>query len=117
MLRLSLVATAFICLFSSGASAHHRSHHGYRAGAWCGSYLSHYLGKPDRRLALARAWASEGYTAGGPGIGVVVVWPHHVGIITGQAANGQWIVHSGNDGGAVRSRVRSLAGAIAFRRV
>ncbi len=29
-------------------------------------------------------------------IGVVVVWSHHVGIITGQAPDGQWIVHSGN---------------------
>ena len=53
----------------------------------------------------------------GPGIGVVVVWPHHVGIITGQAPNGEWLVHSGNDGGAVRTRARSLRGAIAFRRV
>jgi hypothetical protein len=54
--------------------------------------------------------------AGGPGIGVVV-WSHHVGIITGQTPDGQWIVHSGNDGGAVRTRARSLARAIAFRRV
>ena len=75
------------------------------------------LAKPDRRLALARSWASEGTNAGGPGIGVVVVWSHHVGIITGQTPDGQWIVHSGNDGGAVRTRPRSLARAIAFRRV
>jgi hypothetical protein len=87
------------------------------ARAWCGAYLSAYLGKNDRNLALARNWAKEGTSAGGPGIGVVVVWPHHVGIITGQAANGEWIVHSGNDGGAVRTRGRSLRGAIAFRRV
>jgi hypothetical protein len=45
------------------------------------------------------------------------VWPHHVGIITGQSPDGQWIVHSGNDGGAVRTRPRSLAGVIAFRYV
>jgi hypothetical protein len=85
--------------------------------AWCGAYLSAYLGRNDRRLALAREWAREGSNAGGPGIGVVVVWPHHVGIITGQAPNGEWLVHSGNDGGAVRTRARSLRGAIAFRRV
>jgi hypothetical protein len=30
--------------------------------------------------------------------------------------NGHWIVRSGNDGHAVRTRPRSLAGAIAFRR-
>jgi hypothetical protein len=87
------------------------------ARAWCGAYLSAYLGKNDRNLALARNWASEGSNAGGPGVGVVVVWPHHVGIITSQAPNGEWIVHSGNDGGAVRTRARSLRGAIAFRRV
>ena len=80
-------------------------------------YLSKYLGKSDRRLALAREWAREGHNAGGPGVGVVVVWRHHVGIITGQTADGRWVVHSGNDGGAVRTRPRSIAGAIAFRRV
>jgi hypothetical protein len=44
-----------------------------------------------------------------------VVWRHHVGRIVGQE-NGQWIVQSGNDGHAVRTRARSIAGAIAFRR-
>jgi hypothetical protein len=78
--------------------------------------MSEYLGKHDRSLWLARNWAHEGSPAS-PGVGVVVVWPHHVGIITGQADNGEWIVQSGNDGGAVRNRPRSIAGAIAFRRV
>lgn len=45
-------------------------------------------------------------------VGAVVVWRGHVGMITGQAANGQWIVKSGNDGGRVRERARSVAGAI-----
>jgi hypothetical protein len=45
----------------------------------------------------------------------VVVWRNHVGEIVGRAANGQWIVRSGNDGGRVRSRARSLAGVIAVR--
>jgi hypothetical protein len=115
MLKPLLVASAVIIVFSYQAEA--RPRHGHRAHAWCGSYLSKYLGKPDRRLALARSWADEGMNAGGPGVGVVVVWRHHVGIITGQTPDGQWIVHSGNDGGAVRTRPRSLAGAIAFRRV
>jgi hypothetical protein len=119
MLKPLLLATVSLCAFSADASAdsHHRYHrHGYRR-AWCGAYLSTYLGKADRRLALAREWAREGYNAGGPGPGVVVVWPHHVGIITGQAPDGEWIIHSGNDGGAIRTRARSLRGAIAFRRV
>jgi hypothetical protein len=116
MLKSLLIASTVLIVFSIQAEAR-PSHHGRRAHAWCGSYLSKYLGKPDRRLALARSWAGEGMNAGGPGVGVVVVWRHHVGIITGQTPDGQWIVHSGNDGGAVRTRPRSLAGAIAFRRV
>jgi hypothetical protein len=113
VLAKTFLVTALLCAFSVDADA--RSQH--RSHAWCGIYLSKHLGKSDRRLALAREWATEGSNAGGPGIGVIVVWRHHVGIITGQAADGQWIVHSGNDGGAVRTRPRSVAGAIAFRRV
>jgi hypothetical protein len=45
----------------------------------------------------------------------MVVWSHHVGMITGRTSDGQWIVKSGNDGHGVRERPRSLAGAIAFR--
>src|SRR5262249_24541659 len=74
-----------------------------------------HLGLNDRKLWLASNWASVGHSAGGPGVGVVVVWRHHVGIITGRSGDG-WVIKSGNDGHAVRERVRSIAGAIAFRR-
>jgi len=119
MFKSVALAAALLCAFSIDANArpYHRHHYVHRARAWCGSYMSRYFGKSDRRLALARQWASEGSNAGGPAIGVVVVWRHHVGVITGQAPNGEWIIHSGNDGGAVRTRARSVAGAIAFRRV
>jgi hypothetical protein len=70
----------------------------------------------DRSLWLARNWANVGSNAGQPAVGVVVVWRHHVGIITGRSEAG-WIVKSGNDGRAVRERVRSVERAIAFRRV
>jgi hypothetical protein len=113
-----------------------RSHRGYRAhrfarrhvmrtartgatgrpGRWCGWWLARHLGTSDRSLWIARNWASAGSNAGGPGIGVVVVWRNHVGIITGRAGS-QWIVKSGNDGNAVRERPRSIAGAVAFRHV
>jgi hypothetical protein len=33
-------------------------------------------------------------------------------MIVGRAENGKWIVKSGNDGGAVRTRARSVSGAI-----
>jgi hypothetical protein len=69
---------------------------------------------PGPQYNLARSWAHYGSNAGGPAIGAIVVWRHHVGKIVGRE-NGQWIVQSGNDGHAVRTRPRSLAGAIAFR--
>ena len=89
---------------------------GGRPRAWCGWYARGLVGSdPGPAYNLARNWAHWGH-ASGPGVGVMVVWPHHVGMITGQAANGQWIVKSGNDGGGVaRERVRSISGAIAFR--
>jgi hypothetical protein len=70
---------------------------------------------PGRSFNLARSWARYGSNAGGPSVGVIVVWRHHVGKIVGHE-NGQWIIQSGNDGRAVRTRPRSIAGAIAFRR-
>jgi hypothetical protein len=42
----------------------------------------------------------------------VVVWSSHVGVITGRTSSGQWVVKSGNDGGRVRERPRSVAGAV-----
>jgi hypothetical protein len=33
-------------------------------------------------------------------------------MITGRTASGQWIVKSGNDGGHVRERPRSVKGAV-----
>ncbi len=110
-------------------AAHHVRHYAHRHGrwrshvarrgggrpaAWCGWWLGNHLGMPRRDLWLARNWASVGSNAGRPGIGVVVVWRHHVGIITGRAGS-KWVIKSGNDGHAVRERPRSISGAIAFR--
>jgi hypothetical protein len=107
----------------TNAFAHRRGgRHASRSGgsgrpaAWCGWWLGQHLGMSNRNLWLARNWASVGSNAGQPDVGVVVVWRHHVGIITGRQGN-QWVVKSGNDGRAVRERVRSIAVAIAFRRV
>jgi hypothetical protein len=87
---------------------------GGRPRAWCGWWLGHYLGMLDRKLWLAMNWVHVGRPAQGPAIGAVVVWRHHVGIITGRSSRG-WVVKSGNDGNAVRERVRSVDNAIAFR--
>ena len=71
------------------------------------------MGVADRSYNLARNWAHFGY-ATSPHVGAIVVWPHHVGKIVGRDGD-RWLVLSGNDGHAVRTRPRSLAGAIAFR--
>jgi hypothetical protein len=76
--------------------------------------MRQHLGVSDRSFNLARRWASYGTRAQGPAVGTLVVWRHHVGIITG-GSPGAWVVKSGNDGRAVRERKRSVAGAIAFR--
>jgi hypothetical protein len=92
-----------------GDSVGNRSGLGPRPGAWCGWYMrSRHGGGPEFNLAANwRRWGS----AGSPQIGAIVVWDHHVGEIVGRADNGQWIVLSGNDGGAVRRRARSISGA------
>jgi hypothetical protein len=74
-----------------------------------GQALYRQGGGPE--MNLARNWARWGRPSG-PRVGAVVVWPHHVGMITGQTADGRWIVRSGNDGGRVRERPRSVAGAV-----
>lgn len=86
-----------------------RSGLGPRPSAWCGWFMrTRHGGGPEFNLAANwRKWGSPGE----PRIGAIVVWPHHVGEIVGKADNGQWIILSGNDGGAVRSRPRSIAGA------
>lgn len=87
---------------------------GGRPAAWCGWEMRQLVGSdPGPAYNLARNWAHWGH-AGPPGVGAVVVWPHHVGKIVGQQ-NGQWVVQSGNDGHAVRTRPLSTAGAIGFR--
>lgn len=83
--------------------------------AWCGCWLSKHLGIARRDLWLARNWASVGAPAAKQA-GVVVVWRHHVGLVTDVSAS-RIKVLSGNDGHRVRNRWRSLRGIIAFRRI
>jgi hypothetical protein len=120
-----LVATIVLASVSSAHARHHHHHRNHRhhavaryadgrPGAWCGWWMRQYLGVANTAGNLARWWAGYGRNAGGPASGVIVVWSHHVGIITGHDGK-NWIVKSGNDGHAVRERPRSVAGAIAFR--
>ncbi len=124
------LAIAMLVVFSTPAFAkhhhhrhHHRHYHNYslnrvahhdgRPSAWCGWYMRQVMHVADRAFNLARNWAHWGH-ATTPHVGAIVVWSHHVGRITG-GSPGNWVVMSGNDGHAVRSRRRSVSGAIAFR--
>ena len=108
MIRFTLALITVLCFSTPSFASDPRPH------AWCGYYMRHLLGVVDRNFNLARNWAHFGSPAGGPAIGTIVVWRHHVGIIT--ARNGQgWVIKSGNDGHRVRERERSVRGAIAFR--
>ena len=85
-----------------------------RPSKWCGWFMRQELGVSDKRFNRAAEWRRFGSPADNPAVGVIVVWPHHVGIITGRTETG-FVVKSGNDGGKVRERERHLRGAIAFR--
>ncbi|MCH9764549.1 MAG: hypothetical protein K0U34_00950 [Alphaproteobacteria bacterium] len=63
------------------------------------------------RFNVAWNWRHYGRPTG-PQIGAVVVWRHHVAMITGRTADGRWITTGGNESGRVRTRARSLKGAI-----
>jgi hypothetical protein len=88
--------------------------YGPRPAAWCGWEMRHLVSAdPGPSYNLAANWAHWG-RSGPAGVGAVVVWPHHVGKIVGREG-GQWVVESGNDGHQMRTRARSIDGAIAFR--
>ena len=70
----------------------------------------------DAVMRVALELTRETYPHPNPRVGAVVVWPHHVAHITGRTKDGQWIVKSGNDGGRVRERPRSVRGAV-FRKI
>lgn len=76
---------------------------------WCGWWMRTQLGGGPS-LNVAYNWRHYG-SPSSPRVGAVVVWRHHVGMIVGRNSKG-WIIRSGNDGGRVRERVRSLKGTI-----
>ena len=87
-----------------------------RPAKWCGWFMRQIFGVTDRAYNRAAEWTKWGHWSPGPRVGAVVVWWHHVGLIEGGPdGRGQWLVKSGNDAHAVRTRFMSLARAIAFR--
>lgn len=73
--------------------AHRRFSDG-RPRAWCGWYMRQVKGVSNPSFNVARAWVKWGDPSG-PMLGAVVVWPHHVGYISGYDKRG-WLVTSGN---------------------
>ncbi len=95
--------------YSSYASSG-RNGAGSRPRKWCGWWMrTQRGGGPEFNLAWN--WRKYGSPAA-PQVGAVVVWRNHVGQIVGRAADGRWLVQSGNDGGRMRARPRSIAGAV-----
>jgi hypothetical protein len=95
---------------TSSSSSSRSSGLGPRPSQWCGWYMRSQLGGGPE-FNLAANWRRYG-SAGSPQVGAVVVWPHHVGLITGRASNGQWIVKQGNYSGRVHEGPRSVSGAV-----
>lgn len=83
---------------------------------WCGVFLDMVLRRTGHAKGspLARAYSKYGHAAAGPATGTIVVWRHHVGVVTA-VSHGSITVISGNDGRRVRERSRSTAGVIAYR--
>ena len=117
------LSIALVPTHANASTHHHRHHHHYRhrayadgrPRAWCGWYMRQlYGGGPE--YDLARNWAERGEPSPAA-VGAVVVWPHHVGLITGRTPSGEWIVRSGNDGNVVRERPRNSSNALTFRRI
>jgi hypothetical protein len=87
------------------------------ASSWCGNFARHNLvtSDPGSKYNLACNWRNWG-TPTTAQVGAMVVWctggHHHVGKIVGPCVGNKCMVRSGNDNGAVRTRMRSVAGAV-----
>ena len=82
---------------------------GPRPAQWCGWYMRSLRGGGPE-FNVAANWRSYGSPAQAQ-VGAVVVWDHHVGLITGRTESGEWIVKSGNWSNRVHEGPRSIAGA------
>jgi len=99
----AILATAICCLAAfTAADAHAGRHHRnvspaamlgpglihmlqsmQRPQAWCGWYMRHIEHVADPAYNRAAAWAHDRHRAPARAPGVIVVWPHHVGVIRG----------------------------------
>ena len=89
----------------------------YARGQLCGDFARHNLvsSDPGSKYNLACNWRDWGRATSAQ-VGAMVIWcsghHHHVGKIVGPCNGNMCLVRSGNDDGAIRTRVRSVAGAV-----
>ena len=122
----AIALASLLAATSADARPRHHHRHYYRGNfaeqgqpyecrgiAWCGCWLRLYLRIPDPRRVLDRAsaWYGVGRRVFACQVNAIAVWPHHVGLVTACLGSGQIQMISGNDGNAVRDRVRSSRGA------
>lgn len=94
--------------YESGRAVHGSN---ARPSRWCGWWMRQRRGVSDTRYNLARMWRNYGRPTS-PHVGAIVVWNSHVGEITSWSGDcSRTGVISGNDGGGVRNRIRSVCGA------
>jgi hypothetical protein len=120
-LAACICALSILSATSSAEARHHRHHrsapvHDGRPAAWCGWWMRHQVGSdPGSAFNLARNWIHWGRRANGPAPGVIGVQPHHVFKVIDVVDHTRILAISGNDGHAVRTRIRSMRGVIAWR--
>jgi len=106
-MRIALLVVALLACSSQA----------YARGKWCGHYARHNLvsSDPGSNYNLACNWRNWGQATSAQ-VGAMVVWcsgrHHHVGKIVGACNGNMCLVMSGNDGGAIRTRMRSVTGAV-----
>lgn len=106
-----------LCLAGEAHARGHHHHHGHGL-PWCGIWMESHTGiHGPGNLARAIEWRNVGQPASGPAPGVIGVMAHHVFQVVQVLEHGMVLAISGNDGGAVRTRPRSTAGVVAWRRV
>jgi len=89
-----------------------------RPAEWCGWWMRQHLGGHyGPEYDTARNWLNVGRSLPGPRPGALGVKAHHVFQVVRVVGPGQVLAISGNDHGAVRTRVRSTDGVLGWRDV
>jgi hypothetical protein len=85
---------------------------------WCGWWMRQHLGGHfGPEFNVARNWLNVGRPLPGPRPGVLGIKEHHVFQVVRVVGPDQVLAISGNDHGAVRTRMRPITGVIGWRDV